>query len=227
MRKPPKDLEIGTKKLTNNFGEIEIIEYSGHEKVRIRFTATGYEKEVKAEAIRDGGIRDPYHPTVCGVGYLGEGKYPTTSASRGTGHSNKCALLWRGMLGRCYSPKDSSYPAYGARGVRVCKEWHCYQTFAEWADNNGYFEGAQLDKDILGDGLLYSPETCKFVTQQENSEASFAKSYRFMKIETGEVIEVFNLRKFCRENQLDHGSMNRVRSGKRKTHKGWSLPEPE
>ena len=37
-----------------------------------------------------------------------------------------------------------------------------------------------------------------------------------------EKIEVFNLRKFCRDNNLDQGAMTRVNKGKQITHKGYS-----
>lgn len=35
-------------------------------------------------------------------------------------------------------------------------------------------------------------------------------------------VEVFNLRKFCRDNSLDQAAMTRVNSGKQITHKGYS-----
>ena len=47
-----------------------------------------------------------------------------------------------------------------------------------------------------------------------------AKNYFFLFED--EKIQVYNLRKFCRENLLDQGSMTRVNSGKQITHKGYS-----
>lgn len=35
-------------------------------------------------------------------------------------------------------------------------------------------------------------------------------------------VEIFNLRKFCKDNNLDYACMWRVQTGKRKTHKGWT-----
>jgi hypothetical protein len=37
-----------------------------------------------------------------------------------------------------------------------------------------------------------------------------------------EKIEIYNLKKFCRENNLDQGAMVRVNIGKQRTHKGYS-----
>lgn len=74
------------------------------------------------------------------------------------------------MMQRCYYKKNNSYKNYGAKGVTVCKEWReDIKSFYNWAINNGWKEGLQLDKDIKGDGLLYSPDTCCFVTHEENN----------------------------------------------------------
>jgi hypothetical protein len=76
---------------------------------------------------------------------------------------------WGGMISRCYNPKNQRYRAYGARGVRVCREWlNSYQSFLDWALANGWQKGLQLDKDIKGNGMLYSPKKCCFVTKEVN-----------------------------------------------------------
>lgn len=37
---------------------------------------------------------------------------------------------WYSMLERCYNPKSSSYKYYGAKGVRVCRQWkNSFQQF--------------------------------------------------------------------------------------------------
>lgn len=73
------------------------------------------------------------------------------------------------MLNRCYNKKHPSYNSYGGRGVVVCDEWYNdYQKFLDWAIYNGWKHGLQLDKDIKGDGLLYSPDTCSWVTRSAN-----------------------------------------------------------
>lgn len=79
-----------------------------------------------------------------------------------------------GMINRCYSGNkfSVSYKKYEQKGVTVCDEWiKDKNLFCEWALNNGYEAGLQLDKDIRGNGLLYSPDTCCFVTAKENNRA--------------------------------------------------------
>ena len=68
------------------------------------------------------------------------------------------------MMRRCYNPNYSHYKYYGGRGVSVCEEWkNSYQSFLDWSLENGWQKGLQLDKDIKGNGKLYSPLTCMWV----------------------------------------------------------------
>ena len=77
---------------------------------------------------------------------------------------------YNGMMNRCYYKNGSRYKDYGGRGVIVCDDWRKnYQSFLTWCLNNGWKKGLHLDKDIKGNGLLYSPETCCFVTPTENA----------------------------------------------------------
>lgn len=45
-----------------------------------------------------------------------------------------------------------------------------------------------------------------------------------LKSPTGEIVKAKGINKFCKENNLDFGTMCKVLSGKQVTHKGWSLP---
>ena len=80
--------------------------------------------------------------------------------------------VWKGMKARCYNPKEKYYYNYGGRGVRVCDSWlNDFSAFYEWAINNGWQKGLELDKDINDTSglLVYSPATCKFVTKLDNA----------------------------------------------------------
>ena len=64
-----------------------------------------------------------------------------------------------------------AYSSYGGRGVKVCEEWEReFESFYQWAICNGWRKGLELDKDIIGDGLLYSPQNCIFVTRKINNQ---------------------------------------------------------
>ena len=85
--------------------------------------------------------------------------------------------IWVAMLERCYNPKCSSYPKYGAKGVYVCDEWRTdAKAFIEWALSNGWQKGKHLDKDIKSFDQNtqphYSPTTCQFLTPEENGRCT-------------------------------------------------------
>lgn len=84
--------------------------------------------------------------------------------------NHKLYGVWSGMKRRCYNENVKQYKDYGGKGVVVCKEWNNdFMCFFRWAILNGWKEGLQLDKDTKGDGMLYSPENCCFITPKENS----------------------------------------------------------
>lgn len=86
--------------------------------------------------------------------------------------------VWLGMVQRCHNPNHSGYYLYGAKGVTVCPEWRVDPTgFIQWAKENGWETGLQLDKDILclEKGIyppVYSPDTCQFLTPKDNNPFS-------------------------------------------------------
>lgn len=63
----------------------------------------------------------------------------------------------------------------------------------------------------------------EWCTAQYNTEYSQAKTYKL--VNKGKIVEVFNLRKFCRENQLDYSCMRKVLKGERSHHNGWQKHE--
>lgn len=78
--------------------------------------------------------------------------------------------IWKGIKSRCYNVNNKAYKNYGGRGVVVCNEWRDdFMSFYFWAISSGYKKGFQIDKDVKGDGLLYSANTCTWVTPKVNS----------------------------------------------------------
>lgn len=69
--------------------------------------------------------------------------------------------VWSGMKQRCYNSNCEHYDLYGGDGVTVCAEWKdSFQCFYDWAIENGYKKGLELDKGKLSpykSGKLYSP----------------------------------------------------------------------
>lgn len=74
------------------------------------------------------------------------------------------------MKDRCYNLNSQKYPWYGAKGVVMCDEWlEDPLKFIEWAENNNWKPGMEIDKDIKFPGNnVYSPEMCSLVSHKEN-----------------------------------------------------------
>lgn len=119
---------------------------------------------------------------VHGVGIYRPGKYKTSH----NGKPTKEKQLWVSMLARCYSHKHHQrYPTY--QRCEVSENFKDFQYFAEWCNNQKGFgiSGFQLDKDILGNGLLYSETTCCFVPAKLNAYFKCSTFKKFYKVGTG------------------------------------------
>lgn len=111
------------------------------------------------------------------VGYnLRRGKSQGCRSCAATTHGeNKTKLyrVWVDMRKRCYNKNSSGYKYYGGRGVSVCKEWAAYyETFRDWALENGYRRKLTIDR--INNGGNYEPNNCRFVTmkQQQRNKRS-------------------------------------------------------
>jgi len=67
---------------------------------------------------------------------------------------------WRGMMRRCYNPKDKDFPKYGAIGIVVQDSWHDYLAFAA---DVGEPEGNQTLHRVDPYGN-YTKENCVWAT---------------------------------------------------------------
>jgi len=73
---------------------------------------------------------------------------------------------WASMFCRCYSQEFlARNPSY--LDCIVSKEWHLFSNFKAWMETQDW-EGKDLDKDLLGTGKLYGPETCIFIDGKVN-----------------------------------------------------------
>lgn len=79
----------------------------------------------------------------------------------------KIYAAWLSMMRRCYCEKDSNYSRYGKRGIRVSEEFQDVNIFYEWAINNGFQEGLQIDRiDVNGH---YDRDNVRWATQAQNA----------------------------------------------------------
>ena len=149
---------------------MQIIRYGSSNDIDVKFLDKhGFiKKKTMYTNFKLGQIKNPYDKTVFKVGYLGIGKYKARANGNGMTEEYNC---WRNMLERCYLDKRKDQHTSYFEISEVCKEWHNFQVFAEWWNQNKYEvnERLHIDKDILYPGNKeYSPEKCMLVPQRIN-----------------------------------------------------------
>ena len=148
-----------------NSGDFKILKYNGATDVEIQFLKTGYEMVAQLGHIKNGKVKDPYSPSVYGVGIIGT-KYP----SKINGVQTKEYELWQSMLRRCYSDVlKKKYPTY--ESCEVSDKFKSYEYFYEWCNKQIGFSNQswQLDKDLLIKGnKVYSEDSCVFIPAEIN-----------------------------------------------------------
>ncbi|WMB74205.1 hypothetical protein RA178_06210 [Shewanella oncorhynchi] len=164
---------IGTE-IDTQHGKATITEFYDKREVWIKFHNTGYETTTTIYRVNAGTASDPTHPTVCGVGFMGEGEYNSATHEREY-------HMWNNMIRRCYQVANRPKEFKSYEGVTVATDWHNFQNFCEdiqwligyddWLENEERYE---IDKDLMCAALklpkkVYSKETCCFLTASENS----------------------------------------------------------
>ena len=154
---------VGSQYKTNEGCLATVVEYLSSTEVYVQFD-THPPIKTSMGNLRKGKVKNPYYKSVFGIGCLGVGDYKASQK----GNRTRAYQTWKDMLKRCYSKTGN--PTYA--DCTVCEEWHNFQNFAQWFEENYYeIRGEQmhLDKDILIKGnKIYSPKTCIFVPRLLN-----------------------------------------------------------
>lgn len=66
--------------------------------------------------------------------------------------------IWKCMRARCNNPDHPQRRDYGGRGISVCSDWDRFETFRDWAFENGYSEGLSIERIDVNQG--YFPGNC-------------------------------------------------------------------
>lgn len=171
MERNQKKNRLGEKRINNQGCFMIIKEYIDNQNITVEF-----QDEYKAQIHTNyknfvrGQIKNPYYPSVYGVGIIGK-QYPIWINNNKITKEYK---TWIQMLRRCYN-KNTKERNYTYKYVSCCYEWLLYENFYEWLHSQENFDkwynndGWHLDKDILiKNNKIYSPATCCLVPDSIN-----------------------------------------------------------
>jgi hypothetical protein len=172
MRKTDKTNE---ENYNNQNYKMRIIEYKNYNDIIVEFQDS-FKAQVHTNytAFKNGGVRNPYAPNLCGVGIVGN-KYPTKDKNN---KRTKEYAAWSSMITRCYTKtyvnNENFYHRYEDKVI--CNEWLLFDNFYEWLHSQENFDKWlngnhwEVDKDILiKNNKIYSPETCCLVPHDINT----------------------------------------------------------
>jgi len=144
-----------------------VIDYINTKNITVQFEDNyKHRAKVTETQLKRGWIKNPYKPLLFNVGYFGVGIHKSKDDSSSDGFTRLPAYsAWANMLSRCYDKNYNSLHVY--KNTTVHEEWHCFQTFADWYTKelsySGWAGDNYLDKDIIGDGSIYSHKHCCLV----------------------------------------------------------------
>lgn len=156
---------VGKVLSSTNYGDFKIIKYVSATEVLVKFLKTGTEVWCTRKNAFEGGVKDKYFPTICGVGYYGNA-LPKRSCPK----IERVYNVWSKMIRRCYDAGSKQVKDYG--DCSVSEYFASFEYFLTWylsqvgSDQNNW----QLDKDLLYKGnRVYSEDTCCLVPAEINS----------------------------------------------------------
>lgn len=85
-------------------------------------------------------------------------------------------VAWANMISRCENPNVDRYPAYGGRGIKVCKKWR--NSFPAFLEDMGRKPSREHSIDRIDVNGNYEPGNCRWATpdvQANNKQNSRAK----------------------------------------------------
>lgn len=122
--------------------------------------------------------------------------------------------VWSHMLSRCADTHGKNSKWYQEKGITVCKEWHSYTVFKEWALATGYDETAAYGVctiDRIDTTKGYNPKNCRWVTakvQARNRSTNKMIAYRG---------RVQSLAAWCEELRIPYTVVQS------RLYRGWSI----
>ena len=212
--------------MCNEFTVLEIIQNKKCVRYLIEFdeiNGVKYRAATEKKHILSGGIKNPYYPLKLGIASIG---------SINTKEHVKEFNKWRAMIDRCYDTNNNHYNTYGGKGIKVCDRWLCFEFFYEDIKHlKGYDEEKlkngelYLDKDIIGNRKIYSPENCILTSNEENLKEMTRRTkqrwFKATRISDGYEEICNNQSEFARK--INDTNVSSCLRGVQKTCRGWKF----
>src|SRR5260221_2956006 len=82
--------------------------------------------------------------------------------------------IWKAMIRRCKSPKDTGYVNYGGRGIEVCERWKIFENFKidmqqEYDEHIEKFGEMNTQLDRMDNNGNYELNNCRWTTRSQQS----------------------------------------------------------
>jgi thymidylate synthase len=211
---------------SNSYGSFTVLnEYYAGKCLRydIQFNVTGYilKERTKSQISKTFEVRDPYYPSVMGVGCLGEIDLINDI-------DKKLRNIWEGMIHRCYSPNDRMYYLYGGNGIYVEDRWLLFTNFLEdvkkingWDLKLNNWNEYTLDKDLKLSNF-YGAEKCVWLSKYNQMNIQPSTRFKAIDPQGNESIHT-KIREFCKEYNLNPSDVSNCLTGRQKTVKKWSF----
>ena len=66
--------------------------------------------------------------------------------------------VYRAIMQACYNEKSILYHSFGAKGIKVCPEWHDRDAFYNWCKENNWKPGMKVSRRNKEQD--YCPDNC-------------------------------------------------------------------
>lgn len=184
------------------FGRLIVIEYKQNGKWLCKCDC-GNEKVVRGDSLKQGltlscgCLHKNIVKLTCKKNFLKHGMSKT-----------RINNIWFNILSRCYNEKSNNYKNYGARGIKICKEWkENFVAFYNWAIKNGYQDNLTIDR--IDNNGNYEPSNCRWVSQkiqQNNKRNNHLITYKDKTYTLSKWAEIKNIKISTLAMRLNHQS---------------------